>query len=142
MEEILNLLDKVRKTSDGYKSLCPVHMGSGTTLGIAERDGKIIANCFSCGANGLDLVKALGLPVSVLFDGPGDFVPDKEHMLKKTQMHDDTIILIAMAAEERGEKIKYSDYQGLKISLARRDQRKLKRIDQLEQCSTWNPADE
>jgi hypothetical protein len=60
-------------------------------------------------------------------------------MLKKTQMEDDTLILIAQAAEERGERLKYGDRKGLQLALARRDQRKAKGIDQVDLCVDIRP---
>ena len=132
MDEILAQLERVRKSSGGYRASCPVHgEDKDPSLSIAHRDGKVIMHCFACGANGMDVVKELGMSVNVLFDDRREFVKDPDWMLKKTQMEDDTLILIAQAAEERGERLKYTDRKALKLALARRDVRNAKGIDQV-----------
>lgn len=74
---------------------------------------------------------SLNLSMDLLFDEKREFVRDPNWMLKKTQMEDDTLILIAQAAESRGERIRYSDRKALQVALARRDQRQSKGIDQV-----------
>jgi len=132
MDELLALLERVRKTGNGYRASCPVHgEDKDPSLSIAHRDGKIIMHCFACGANGMDVVSELGMSPNVLFDERREFVKDPNWMLRKTQMEDDTLILIAQAAEERGERLKYTDRKALKLALARRDVRNAKGIDQV-----------
>lgn len=132
MEELLSQLERVRKTSNGYRASCPVHgEDKDPSLSITHRDGKVLMHCFSCLASGMDVIQALGLTPDYLFDEKREFVRDPDFMLKKTQMEDDTLILIAQAAEERGEKIKYTDRKALKLALARRDVRNAKGIDQV-----------
>lgn len=69
LDNILNLLDKVRKVKGrSYTALCPVHKDSKPSMTITETNkGDVLIHCFSCGAKGTDVVRALGLPVSELF---------------------------------------------------------------------------
>ena len=71
-DELLSRLDKVKRSGLSARAVCPVHGSKGQTLSISDKDGGyIVANCFSCGADGLALVEALGLPVSILFPDDG-----------------------------------------------------------------------
>lgn len=76
IEQILQKLDSVKKAGQGYRAKCPVHGSKGQTLSITQKEGDyIVANCFSCGANGPELVEAIGLPVSILFPDDGYIPP-------------------------------------------------------------------
>lgn len=132
MDEILERLERVRKVGSGYRASCPVHgEDKDPSLKIDHKDGKVLLYCFACGASAMEIMRSLDLSVDLLFDERREFVRDPNWMLKKTQMEDDTLILIAQAAEERGERIKYGDRKALKVALARRDQRQAKGIDQV-----------
>ena len=69
LDNILNSLDKVRKVKGrSYTALCPVHKDTKPSMTITETNrGDVLIHCFSCGAKGTDIVRALGLPVSELF---------------------------------------------------------------------------
>ena len=74
-EQIAAHLEKLTKSGSGWRARCPVHGSKGNTLSISEKDGGyIVAHCFSCGAGGPDVVKALNLPLSLLFP-EDDYVP-------------------------------------------------------------------
>lgn len=140
MEELLSLLERVRKTSNGYRASCPVHgEDKDPSLSITHRDGKVLMHCFSCGSSGMDVIQALGLTPDYLFDEKREFVRDPDFMLKKTRDNDDCLILIAKAAHERGERLRYSDRLALREAFARSDQRKRKGIDQIKECEEWRP---
>jgi hypothetical protein len=81
------------------------------------------------------------LPIDVLFSEKRELLHDPNWLLKKIRDEDDGIIMIAKAALERGERMKYSDRKNLKVVLARRDERKRKGIDQIDN-SDWNPLKE
>ena len=67
-EQLASQLEKLVKNGHGYRARCPVHGSKGQTLSVTPKDGGyIVAHCFSCGAGGPDVVKALGLPISLLF---------------------------------------------------------------------------
>ena len=141
LDEILDRLEKVRKSGKGYTACCPVHGDKSPSMSLTEKDGKVLAHCHSCGANGKDLVSALNLPVDVLFADKLESTYDPDYMLKKTRDSDDFYILLAKASIERGERIKYNDLKNLRVVIARRDARKRKGIDQMDN-SDWNPFKE
>jgi hypothetical protein len=122
LQSILDRLDKVRKTSKGYSACCPVHEDKSPSLSITEKDGVILAHCFGCGANGLAVVEALNLPSSVLFEKKLERIEDKHWLLNKHADYDETVL--AMASESV-ENLSYADYKQVKISLARRAQRRV-----------------
>jgi len=67
-EAIVSRLDKVKSSGDSVRACCPVHGSKGQTLHVTDKGGGyIVAHCFSCGAGGPELVKALGLPLALLF---------------------------------------------------------------------------
>lgn len=132
MEEILERLERVRKVGSGYRASCPVHgEDKDPSLKIDHKGGKVLLYCFACGASAMEIMRSLDLSIDLLFDEKREFVKDPNWMLRKTQMEDDTLILIAQAAEERGERLKYTDRKALKLALARRDVRNAKGISQV-----------
>jgi transcription elongation factor Elf1 len=141
LEEILDRLDKVRKSGNNYTACCPVHGDKSPSMSITEKEGKVLAHCHSCGANGRDVVEAIGLPIDVLFSEALERTHDPHYMLRKTQDSDDFYIMLAKASIERGERIKYNDQKNLRAVLARRDARKRKGIDQVDN-SDWSPFNE
>jgi hypothetical protein len=66
---ILGALDKVRQTGPGkWIARCPVHDDQSPSLSIKENDaGLVLMHCFGCGANGGEVMRALGLFESNLF---------------------------------------------------------------------------
>lgn len=140
MQELLSRLERVRKTGNGYRASCPVHgEDKDPSLSITHKDGKVLMHCFSCLASGMDVIQAIGLTPDYLFDEKREFVKDPDFMLKKTRDNDDCLILIAKAAYERGERLRYSDRLALREAFARSDQRKRKGIDQIKECEEWRP---
>jgi hypothetical protein len=63
LDDFLNRLDKVRRTGENYTAICPVgnHSGRNRTLSIKEDNGRVIGQCFSCGARVKDVADVLGL---------------------------------------------------------------------------------
>ena len=69
INEILDRLDKVRQFGDKYRAVCPVHDGNNpTALSLREDQGKVLIHCHACGAKGSEVVQALGLTESALFN--------------------------------------------------------------------------
>ena len=99
-EQIVSKLEKVTKAGHGVKARCPVHGSKGTTLGVTPKDGGyIVANCFSCGAKGPELVKALGLPVSLLFPDDGYVPPVITRDMKQKNIEDGFLLEMAKQAK-------------------------------------------
>ena len=94
LDNILNSLDKVRKVKGrSYTALCPVHKDSKPSMTITETNkGDVLIHCFSCGAKGTDVVRALGLPVSELFIDELKVDKSRPHY-PKDQMRKDRYII-------------------------------------------------
>ena len=79
---------KTRNSPEGFAAQCPTdshnHNKQKLSLNIAEKNGNILMHCKSQGCDRYDIVKAIGLPVSVLF--PADEGFDRRvYKLKKSQ---------------------------------------------------------
>lgn len=58
LQETLNKLSNVRKTSSGYSALCPSHSDKKNSLSITEENGKLLMNCFA-GCSYEQIIEAL-----------------------------------------------------------------------------------
>lgn len=67
LDDILPRLEKVKKKGQEWVACCPVHNDRNPSMYLRETSDRVLIHCFSCGAKGLDVVKALDLPMSVLF---------------------------------------------------------------------------
>ena len=91
---IVDRLEKVKTTVNGCRARCPVHGSKGQTLSITAKDGGyIVAHCFSCGAGGPELMKALKLPVGFLFPETTEYSPPTITKQMKADNVRDGIIL-------------------------------------------------
>jgi len=108
-------VDSVR---DKWTACCPVHGDKRPSMSIAEKDGRVLCHCFSCGANGLDVVEALGLPKSVLFEKelPRGHIPKK---LKEEVAVDRFVIEGAKQMEKNGKPLSYNDFKRLRLAKSR-----------------------
>ena len=124
IDELANLCDKPRRNRKGWTVCCPVHGEKNPSMDITiGRKGDIIANCFACGANGMDLAEALGINKAELFAQPLERQEDKHWKLNSTRDSDDGFIVIHESALKRGEKPRYDDMIEYKRAMARRAQR-------------------
>jgi len=78
----------------------------------------VLCHCFACGANGLEVVEALSLPASVLFDNPlsNGYIP------KKIQEEIEIDRLVIIGAEEqmkKGKPLSYNDFNRWKLAKSR-----------------------
>ena len=113
IDDILPHLEKVRRSGKGYTACCPVHGDKSPSMSITEKDGKVLAHCFACGASGGDLVEALGLPMGLLFSDeytrPRGLTPkQKEEMLQDK-------FVIEMADQAKT----YADYKRVRLARER-----------------------
>ncbi len=61
IDQFVTLLDKVRKTGNGYRAVCPAHQGTNVNLAIWTRDdGSIGVRCYSHGCDRKEVVEATG----------------------------------------------------------------------------------
>ena len=119
VEELLDRLEKVRSTGkDKWKACCPVHGDRNPSMDIEDKDGKVLVHCKACNANGLEVVQALGLPVSVLFEKelPKGHIPKK---LKEEVSVDRLVIEGAKQMEKNGKPLSYNDFKRLRLAKSR-----------------------
>jgi hypothetical protein len=81
LQKVLDRLEGVKPTGEGYRALCPAHDDRTPSLSVASADGKVLLKCFA-GCTVEDVVSAMGLAVSDLFkprNGEGGtYVPRKK----------------------------------------------------------------
>lgn len=112
---LLNALTEFKQKGKGkYVALCPVHNEKTPSLHIKELpDDRIIMHCFGCGANGVDICKALGMDLDILF--PEKLEHGKEYKRERKPFNANEIlaalaheaILLSIAANKiaKGERI-------------------------------------
>lgn len=98
-------------------------MGSNpTALSIQQNaDSSYMMICHNCGANGVDVFRALGLQLDELF-GEHNKKYERPVISRKLQAElkeDRIFIAIYDAGKERGESILYSDHQRYRLSTNR-----------------------
>ena len=119
VEELLDRLDKVKPTGkDKWVACCPVHGDKNPSMSVAEKDGRILCHCFSCGANGLEVTKALGLSPSVLFERPLEqgFIPKRVYEEAEV---DRLVIAGAEQMRKQGKPLSYKDFKRERLAKAR-----------------------
>lgn len=119
IDELLDRLEKVRATGkDKWIACCPVHGDKNPSLSIADKDGRILCHCFACGANGLEVVQALGLSPSVLFEKPleSGYVPKR---IQEEAQVDRLVLAGAEEMKRQGKRLTYKDFQRIKLARAR-----------------------
>lgn len=103
-EQLVGNLDKLSKSGQGWRARCPVHGSKGLTLSVTEKDGGyIVAHCFSCGASGPDVVKALNLPISLLFPDDNYVPPVVSRDMKRKNIEDGLILQMSAQAKTLDE---------------------------------------
>lgn len=105
VDQIIQKLDSVRKSGHGYRARCPVHGSKGQTLSVTEKDGGyIVAHCFSCGAGGVELVEALGLPISILFPEDNYIPPIITKTMRSENIFDGIVLQMAEQADSLDDR--------------------------------------
>lgn len=103
-EQLAGQLEKLSKSGNGWRARCPVHGSKGLTLSVTEKDGGyIVAHCFSCGASGPDVVKALNLPISLLFPDDDYVPPVISREMKRKNIEDGLILQMSVQAKTLDE---------------------------------------
>ena len=120
MQKLLAALgDNVKPRGKDYIARCPVHNDKDFAMTIKQlHDGSVIAHCFACHANGLDLYKSLGLDLSELFGDKDNtnFVPQG---IRDQLSEDKIFIAIYNADVEKGIKPRLNDKRRYKLAVAR-----------------------
>ena len=67
-DKLLSRLEKVKRKGDNsWLACCPAHNDKHPSLGITEKDERVLLHCFSHQCNVSDIVHAVGLELSDLF---------------------------------------------------------------------------
>ena len=118
LEEILNHLDKVKKTPSGYVACCPVHDDKNPSMSVTEKDGVVLMYCFSCGANGLDVANSLQISPSALFTDV--MMPvTMTRRLKSDLQTDAYVISIYESTKQSNGRLTYNDFKRYKLARER-----------------------
>jgi len=116
VEELLDKLEKVRSTGkDKWKACCPVHGDRNPSMDIEDKDGKVLVHCKACNANGLEVVQALGLSPSVLFEKALErgYIPKR--IIEEIEL-DRLVVRIAEEDKKRGKPLSYNDFNRLRVA--------------------------
>ena len=68
--DLLPHLKKHKPSGSGYVAICPCHPDKDPSLSVGEKDGKLLAHCFACGAGLPEVLDALGLTREAPADKP------------------------------------------------------------------------
>ena len=118
LEDILNHLDKVKKTPSGYVACCPVHDDKNPSMSVTEKDGVVLMYCFSCGANGLDVANSLQISPSALFTDV--MMPvTMTRRLKSDLQTDAYVISIYESTKQSNGRLTYNDFKRYKLARER-----------------------
>ena len=118
----LNSLEKLRPAGgDKWTSLCPAHNNkTNRTLSTRQLpDGSFVCHCFSCGANGVEVFNALGMPLDELFgykDKPKQVITQKQ---REEYDLDKWVVAIYAADKEARRPLGYQDHRRHKLAQAR-----------------------
>lgn len=117
LSEILQRLDKVKQHGDQYYACCPVHDDKSPSMGITEKEGKVLIHCFGCGATGQEVMEAIGLPVSALFrDKKRGDIPNK--LIEKAK-EDVWYIEVFENEKRKGSRITYNEWKRYRLAKER-----------------------
>jgi hypothetical protein len=122
MQNLLNVMgESIRKTGQNkWRMRCPVHDGKDFNVSVKQMDdGSVSAQCYVCGANGLDIYKHLGLPLGELFNNYNYTPEDKPKYSQETIMEDKIVVKLYEQAKHIGEKVGYSDEKRYRLAASR-----------------------
>lgn len=115
IENILQHLDKVKKTGKGYQARCPAHDDGGPSLSLREGDdGRVLLHCFA-GCSTASVMAAIGLTMADLFPPsntprrppPAPGISRRE--LQTAAEHERAILFILRCDAKRGKPISQND---------------------------------
>lgn len=118
-EEILSRLEGVKRNGKTrWVARCPAHEDRSPSLSIGEaEDGRVLIHCFAgCGA--AEVMSALGLSLTDLFDKP--LYHHAKPMVQKTKTRGwhESMVAIGVSAIKRGEKVSRDELAKIKESLS------------------------
>jgi len=121
MQQLISALgdDIKARGRDKWVARCRVHNDKDFAMSIEQRaDSSVIAHCHACGANGLDLYKALNLDLDELFGGKENNQVVPNNIVN--QLSDDKWFCAIYESDvKNGRQIAWVDQKKYKISKAR-----------------------
>ncbi len=114
LSEILQRLQNVRKTRNGYQALCPSHTDIKQSLSVKESNGRILLKCFA-GCDTQEIVSAMNIELKDLFSEQKKVMANNNFQSKK-------IVSVYQYTDENGnllyENVRYEpkDFQQRKPS--------------------------
>jgi len=117
LSEILPHLKGVNKKAGKLWAICPAHPDKNPSLSIKEESDRVLMHCFGCQANGIEVMRALKLPVSLLFRDPKkNEIP--RAVLEKAE-EDLFFIEIFENEKRKGSRITYNDLKRYRLAKER-----------------------
>lgn len=117
---IAALGDNIKPAGKNWIARCSVHNDKDFAMSIKQVDnGSVIAHCFACGANGLDLYQSLGLDLDELFGGKkldNNHVPND---IKQTIKTDTMCVKMYESGMEKGVQFSLDDRRRYRLAQAR-----------------------
>lgn len=127
IEKILDRLDGVRKSGNGYIAKCSAHHDKSPSLKVTElSDGRILIHCFA-GCSPHDILNSIGLTFDDLFpDGQlGEFrgfqriEENVKAKQKDKHFRDEIILKIAKSDRAKGKRLNAQDMETEKQAFLR-----------------------
>ena len=115
IDNILQSLDKVKKTGKGYQARCPAHDDGGPSLSLCEGDdGRVLLHCFA-GCSAASVMAAIGLAMADLF--PSSNTPRRPSLapgisrreLQTAADFERSILIILKCDAKRGKPVSQTD---------------------------------
>lgn len=130
LPELLPYFDNWTRSGNGrFKASCPMpnHDDSDPSVAITQdiETGKILLFCWGCNTNGLDLIRALGLPASALQGDPGHPSAMLQNQPNVAVSEEDRIILEQRVKAAMGRLDEAEDYIFDRFNLSVEDGRAL-----------------
>ena len=129
---VLERLPRARLVRAGqWRAPCPSHQSHGLTLGVAERDGRVLLHCFAGCETGAVLA-SLGLQLADLFDRPLDHSRDRVRRawsasdVLELALAEVAVVVVVAADLAEGRPVSATDWHRLSQASSR-----LARLDQL-----------
>lgn len=117
LSDILPHLDKVKKIGDRYVACCPVHNDRNPSMTITEQDGRVLMHCFSCQANGIDVMRKLRLSPGLLFAQIDSSVIPKKAF--EAALEDLAFLDLYDQHKATGQRVTYNDFKRYKLATER-----------------------
>lgn len=115
IDNILQHLDKVKKSGKGYQARCPAHDDGGPSLSLREGDdGRVLLHCFA-GCTTASVMAAIGLKLADLFPQTGATrKPPPAPGVSRRELQaaadvERTIVFLLLCDAQRGRPISQTD---------------------------------